>query len=84
MVETTQQVLSERRMATLRDLGCQGSGAKTLQDAADMCSRIIVNTQDFTFAQVYLVNRTKQRVHIFSFRAFLFFFFDCFSSPFPQ
>ncbi|MGY1811003.1 SpoIIE family protein phosphatase [Blastococcus sp. SYSU D00669] len=59
VVETTERVLGERRMATLRDLGTAVAGARTEQDVLAAVGRELGgNLADLPFSLVYLVDDT--------------------------
>ncbi len=55
--ETTERVLSERRLRTLRDLGSRSSETRSAEEACEISAQILQsNTADIPFALVYLLN----------------------------
>jgi signal transduction histidine kinase len=65
VTETTERVLGERRLRTLRDLGKTASDARALDRACDEASRVVgTNTADIPFSLLYLLDadRTQARL----------------------
>jgi signal transduction histidine kinase len=57
-VETTERVLGERRLRTLRELGVHSGEAKTVAEAASGSARSLAgNSADVPFALLYLIDR---------------------------
>ena len=57
VTETTERVIGERRLATLRDLAAQAGEAKTIQQACQMSIETLAhNSADIPFAAIYTVN----------------------------
>ncbi|HSJ63192.1 MAG TPA: hypothetical protein VK922_04705 [Gemmatimonadaceae bacterium] len=55
--ETTQRVLGERRVRSLRDLGARSSEAKTAEEACAIAAATVAsNTRDVPFITVYLLD----------------------------
>jgi PAS domain S-box-containing protein len=55
--ETTERVLSERRLRTLRDLGSRSAETRSAEEACEISAQILQdNTADIPFALVYLSN----------------------------
>jgi signal transduction histidine kinase len=60
--ETTEYVIAERRLRTLRELGEAALGAKTVEEACAATARSLSNnTADVTFSALYLT--TEERTH---------------------
>ncbi|MFL5807204.1 MAG: ATP-binding protein [Roseiflexaceae bacterium] len=56
-IETTERVLGERRLRTLRDLAARAGEAKTAADACRMAADTLANnTADIPFALLYLID----------------------------
>ena len=63
--ETTERVLSERRLRTLRDLGSHSSETRSAKEACEISARILQsNTADIPFALVYLLNPERTAAHL--------------------
>lgn len=63
--ETTERVLSERRLRTLRDLASRASEARSAEEACEIAARLLGNNAtDIPFALVYLLDyeRTTARL----------------------
>jgi signal transduction histidine kinase len=60
-IETTEQVLSRRRLTMLRELGSASNGAKTLQSAC-LAAAATLNPYDIPFAVFYQVHSQGDRV----------------------
>jgi signal transduction histidine kinase len=57
VTETTQQVLCERRLRTLRELAARISEAKTAEDTGRIAAEVLAkNNPDIPFALLYLLN----------------------------
>ena len=55
--ETTERVLGERRLRTLRDLGARANEAQTVEDACRTAAQIVgSNAHDIPFALLYLLD----------------------------
>jgi hypothetical protein len=58
VIETTDKVIGERRLRTLRDLAAKGKGAKSEPDAYQSAAAVLAtNSQDVPFALIYRVDR---------------------------
>ncbi|HYP16605.1 MAG TPA: histidine kinase dimerization/phospho-acceptor domain-containing protein, partial [Opitutus sp.] len=65
ITETTQQVVSERRLRTLRDLGVRAHEAKTAEDACRIASEVLsANRFDVPFALFYLIDSTRRTARL--------------------
>ncbi|MEP7228325.1 MAG: ATP-binding protein, partial [Gemmatimonadales bacterium] len=65
VAETTQRVLGERRLRTLRELGSQGSEARTTTDACVLAAATLArNPLDVPFALVYLLDDSGTRASL--------------------
>jgi signal transduction histidine kinase len=65
--ETTEYVLAERRLRTLRELGEAALGAKTVQEAcAAIAGSLSHNTADVTFSAVYLTAEEQTHARLVS------------------
>jgi PAS domain S-box-containing protein len=63
--ETTERVLSERRLRTLRDLGSRYSETRSAEEACEISARILQsNTADIPFALIYLSNPEHTAAHL--------------------
>ncbi len=63
VVETTDRVLSERRLRTLTDLGAHGQKAKETADACIQSATILENNlADVPFALIYLTDKSEAAV----------------------
>ncbi|PZU95333.1 MAG: diguanylate cyclase, partial [Leptolyngbya sp.] len=59
--ETTQQVLGDRRLRTLRDLATRAGQAKTTQDACQIAMQTLAsNPADIPFALLYLLDESDR------------------------
>jgi PAS domain S-box-containing protein len=64
-METTKQVLSERRLQTLRDLAAQAGEAKTAEAACEIAMTILANNAaDIPFALLYLLDAEAQHAYL--------------------
>jgi signal transduction histidine kinase len=62
VAETTKQVLGERRMKTLRDLGAKSSHAKTVEEACQNATLILGDNQtDIPFGLVYILSQDSKQ-----------------------
>ncbi|HSF60051.1 MAG TPA: ATP-binding protein, partial [Candidatus Binatia bacterium] len=67
VTETTERVLGERRLRTLRDLGGRASQARSAEGACDIAAQILqTNTADIPFALVYLLDPERTAAHLVS------------------
>ena len=67
VAETTKQVLGERRLKTLRDLGAQSSHAKTVEEACQIAATILeVNQTDIPFGLVYILSQDGKQANLYS------------------
>ena len=65
ITETTPQVVGERRLRTLRDLGVQTVTAKSAEAACSLAAQVLAdNPHDVPFALFYLTNREKNAVQL--------------------
>jgi PAS domain S-box-containing protein len=64
--ETTERVIGERRLHTLRDLAAlQASNAQNVQEACQLATRALSqNQKDIPFAALYLVDAQSQSAHL--------------------
>jgi PAS domain S-box-containing protein len=63
--ETTQQVLGERRLRTLRDLAAQTGEAKTVEVACQIAAKTLANNPaDIPFALLYLLDEAGEHAHL--------------------
>ncbi len=63
--ETTQRVISERRLRTLRDLATRSSRAQTVEHAyASMVEAIAENPFDIPFASIYQISSDRKQAHL--------------------
>ncbi|QLE58331.1 ATP-binding protein [Nostoc sp. TCL26-01] len=63
--ETTKQVLSDRRLRTLRDLAAQAGKAKTPTDACEIAMTTLANNAaDIPFALLYLLDGTGKQAEL--------------------
>ena len=63
--ETTERVLSERRLRTLRDLGSRSFETRSAEEACEISAQILQsNTADIPFALVYLLNPERTAAHL--------------------
>ncbi|HKR80202.1 MAG TPA: ATP-binding protein, partial [Nitrospira sp.] len=63
VTETTQRVLHERRLATLKELSAD---AKTVQEAAEITAKILDHTPDIPFALIYLLDQRNGQASLVS------------------
>ncbi|KYC41065.1 hypothetical protein WA1_23395 [Scytonema hofmannii PCC 7110] len=64
-METTKQVLSERRLRTLRDLAAQAGKAKTTEAACEIAVRTLANNAaDIPFALLYLLDPEGKHAYL--------------------
>jgi signal transduction histidine kinase len=64
-IETTERVLGERRLRTLRDLAARASAAKTADDACRMAIDTLANNAaDIPFVLLYLIDAGGQFAHL--------------------
>ncbi|MGH2414448.1 MAG: GAF domain-containing protein, partial [Microcystaceae cyanobacterium] len=65
VTETTQRVLGERRMRTLRDLAAQAGQAKTAEQACQLAIRTLAdNPADIPFALLYLLTTDVKQARL--------------------
>ena len=65
VTETTQQVLSERRLDTLRELATSAYDAQTAEDACQIAARVLEkNTADIPFALLYLLDSDGKQARL--------------------
>ena len=65
VTETTQQVLSERCMDTLRELATSTYDAQTAEDACQIAARVLEkNTADIPFALLYLLDSDGKQARL--------------------
>ena len=65
VTETTQQVLSERRLDTLRELAASAYEAQTAEDACRIAARVLEkNTADIPFALLYLLDSDGKQARL--------------------
>jgi hypothetical protein len=63
--ETTEQVVSARRLETLRKLGLRSSEVQTVEAVCQEAARVISeNPSDIPFAAIYLVDETGKRARM--------------------
>jgi hypothetical protein len=63
--ETTERVLSVRRLRTLRDLASRVSEARSAAEACDIAARVLdANDADIPFALIYLLDRDHSVAHL--------------------
>ena len=63
--ETTQQVLGERRLRTLRDLAAKAGEAKTAEAACQIAVKTLANNPlDIPFALLYTINAEGKQAHL--------------------
>ena len=63
--EITEQVIGERRTATLRDVGARSAEAKTAEEACAITAAILsTHVYDIPFALLYLINDDGTRAHL--------------------
>jgi signal transduction histidine kinase len=69
LAETTEQVLGERRLRTLRDLGAQASEARNVAEACRLAALALAgNPADLPFALIYLLDSSSgQQAHLAGF-----------------
>ena len=67
VTETTERVIGERRLKTLRDLGAMATAAKTPGDACRIAADILaVASSDIPFAMLYLLEAEGRRARLFA------------------
>ena len=60
VAETTERVLSERRLRLLRDLSSRASEARSAEEACDLAAQLLGhNTADLPFALIYLLDHQR-------------------------
>ncbi|HEX6777252.1 MAG TPA: ATP-binding protein, partial [Ktedonobacterales bacterium] len=65
VAETTERVLSERRLRTLRDLSSRASEARSAEEACEIAAELLAqNTADIPFALLYLLDRDRTVAHL--------------------
>ena len=63
--EITEQVVGERRLSALRDLGSRSGEAKTAEDACVIAARTLAeHPEDVPFALFYLLNGDRKQAHL--------------------
>jgi signal transduction histidine kinase/DNA-binding NarL/FixJ family response regulator len=66
VTETTERVLDERRLRTLRDLAAKAVEAKVAQDACRIAAEILSeNAADIPFALLYLLDEDRKHARLF-------------------
>ncbi|MDZ8056573.1 MAG: PAS domain S-box protein [Aulosira sp. ZfuVER01] len=67
VIETTKQVIGERRLRTLRELSASTGAAKTVQEACHLAmATLSANTHDLPFALLYLVEPDGSQARLVS------------------
>jgi formate hydrogenlyase transcriptional activator len=62
---TTERVVGERRLRTLRDLAARSGGAKELEDACQVAAGVLAeNRHDLPFALLYLVGKERDEARL--------------------
>jgi PAS domain S-box-containing protein len=65
VTETTERVLSERRLRTLRELAAKTSQAKTVESACELSMETLAdNVADIPFALIYLLDETGKQAQL--------------------
>lgn len=65
VTETTERVLSERRLRTLHDLATHTATAQVTEDACRIAIEILSqNSADIPFALLYLLNESRTQAHL--------------------
>lgn len=65
VLETTQQVIGQRRLQTLQELGVQTAHAQTVQAVCNATFQTLANnTADFPFALLYLLNADRRTANL--------------------
>jgi signal transduction histidine kinase len=65
--EITEQVVGERRLSALRDLGSRSGEAKTTEEACVIAARTLAqHPEDVPFALLYLLNGDRTQAHLAS------------------
>lgn len=65
VTETTQQVIGERRLRMLRDLGVAAAKARTVEDACqDACQVIEKSAEDIPFSLIYLLDPRGEQARL--------------------
>ena len=65
VTETTQRVLSERRLRTLRELAAKTSQAKTVESACELSMETLAdNVADIPFALIYLLDEAGKQAQL--------------------
>jgi signal transduction histidine kinase/FixJ family two-component response regulator len=63
--ETTERVIGERRLKTLRDLASSASQARSAEEACEKAASLLAyNTTDIPFALIYLLDRNRTVAHL--------------------
>ena len=63
--ETTERVIGERRLRTLRDLASSASQARSAEEACELAARLFDrNATDIPFALIYLLDRDHRVAHL--------------------
>jgi signal transduction histidine kinase/FixJ family two-component response regulator len=63
--ETTEQVIGERRMVVLRDLGARSAEAKTAEEACQIAAETMaLHPKDVPFALIYLLDRDGKQARL--------------------
>src|SRR5262249_47216596 len=63
--ETTRQVVEERRVGALRDLGAGAADAKTADEACASLARVLAHHQkDIPFARLYLIDHERSQARL--------------------
>jgi PAS domain S-box-containing protein len=65
VIETTERVIGERRLRTLRDLAARAAEAKQAEEACRIASGILAaNAHDLPFSLIYLLNADESRAEL--------------------
>jgi|GEM_PF-211354 len=63
--ETTERVIGERQLRTLRELAAENIGAKSVEQACETSARILANnSDDVPFALLYLLDDTRSQARL--------------------
>jgi signal transduction histidine kinase len=65
--EITEQIIGERRVAVLRDLGTRAGEAKTAEEACEICTEMLAkHPKDIPFALLYLIEVGNKQARLVS------------------
>src|SRR5262249_7296202 len=65
VTETTERVIGERRLRTLRDLAARSLEAKAVEEACRVAAETLqANPSDLPFALIYLLNESRTRTRL--------------------